>query len=131
MGQTFTLYAGFTTNQPWLTVNSNYKTVNAASEENDPNSVLSYFKKIVKLRRENLILVYGKYTLLDGDNPNVYAYTRELNGRKLLILLNFKNTIATANTRIDLSNARFLLGNYPAPSKDNTLRPYEALIYEL
>jgi hypothetical protein len=80
---------------------------------------------------EATVLVYGKYTLLDRDNPNVYAYTRELDGNKILVLLNFKSVVATANTGIDLSRVKILLGNYPAPSADGKLRPYEAVIYRL
>lgn len=123
--------AGFTTGTSWIKVNPNYKTVNEAAEEKDANSCLNYFRNIVKLRKDNLILVYGKYTLLDKDNPDVYAYTRELDGQKLLVLLNFKSTAAKANTGIDISKAKVLLGNYSAPSKDGNLQPYEAVIYEL
>jgi oligo-1,6-glucosidase len=126
-----TIHAGFTTGEPWLKVNPNYKTVNAFSQENDPNSVLNYFRKIVQLRKDNLVLVYGKYMLLDKDNPDVYAYTRELNGKKLLILLNFKSKKATVHTGIDFSKSTLLLGNYPVPSRGQTLQPYEAVIYEL
>lgn len=125
-----TTNAGFTNGTPWLKVNSNRTTVNAAAEENDPNSCLNYFRKIVKLRKDNLVLVYGKYTLLDADNPQVYAYTRELNGKKLLVLLNFSSKLATANTGIDASNASLLIGNYTSPA-GRELRPYEALVYEL
>ena len=74
--------AGFTTGTPWLKVNPNYKTINVAAEENDSNSCQNYFRKIVKLRKDNLVLVYGKYTLHDAVNPQVYAYTRELDGKK-------------------------------------------------
>ncbi len=123
--------AGFTNGKPWLRINSNYKTVNEASEESDSNSVLNYFRKIVKLRKENLVLVYGKYKLLDTENPDVYAYTRELNGKRFLVLLNFKSKIASVNTGIDISNAKLLIDNYSISSKDNTLKPYEAMIYEL
>jgi len=123
--------AGFTTGIPWLKINPDYTTVNAAAEENDPNSVLNYFRKVVRLRKENLVLVYGGYTVLDRDNPDVYAYTRELNGRKLLVLLNFKGKITAVKTGTDLSHAKILLGNYPDPSTDGNLKPYEAVIYEL
>jgi oligo-1,6-glucosidase len=85
--------AGFTTGKPWLKINSNYKTINEAAQAKDPNSVLNYFKKMVALRKKNRVLTYGKYALLDKDNPNVYAYTRTLNGKKILVLLNFKNKI--------------------------------------
>jgi oligo-1,6-glucosidase len=123
--------AGFTTGTPWLQVNKNYPAINVAAEEKDPNSPLNYFRKVVKLRKDNLVFVYGKYTLLDKDNPDVYAYTREMDGKKMLVLLNFKNKPAKANVGIDLKNARLLLCNYPLSVKSYSLRPYEAVIYEL
>ena len=123
--------AGFTTGTPWIKVNKNYTKINEAAENKDPNSVLNYFRKIVNLRKENMILVYGKYTLLDKDNPDVYAYTRELNGRKWLILLNFKSKASTFNTNIDLKKEKLLLDNYSTPSLSKTLQPYEAAIYDI
>jgi oligo-1,6-glucosidase len=112
-------------------VNNNYKTINEAAQDKDPNSVLNYFRKIVKLRKDNLALVYGKYTLLDKTNPDVYAYTREMDGKKLLILLNFRSIPQAANTGIDISKAKILIDNYPEPSTNGQLKPYEAVVYEL
>jgi len=126
-----TMNAGFTTGTPWLKVNANYRTVNASIEEKDNNSCLNYFRKLVKLRKDNLVLVYGKYTLLDIDNPDVYAYTRELNGKKLLILLNFTTKTATANTGVDPHSAKILLDNYNKDSFNGSLQPYEAVVLEL
>ena len=123
--------AGFTTGTPWIKVNRNYTTINKAAQEKDPNSVLNYFRKIVKLRKDNLALVYGKYTLLDKTNPDVYAYTREMDGKKLLILLNFRNKPGAANTGIDMAKAKMLIDNYPEPSNNGQLKPYEAAVYEL
>ena len=125
--------AGFSTATPWIKVNPNYKTVNVATEEKGANSCLNYFRKMVKLRKENLILVYGKYELLDKENPNVYAYTRELNGKKLLVLLNFSNKPASANTGIDVSKAKVLIDNYNYAdnSVNGQLKAYEAVVYEL
>ncbi|MGI4020988.1 MAG: glycoside hydrolase family 13 protein [Janthinobacterium lividum] len=123
--------AGFTTGKPWLNINPNYKTINAAQENKDTNSILNYFKKAVKLRNDNPALVYGKYTLLDKNNPNVYAYTREWEGKTILVLLNFKSKAATVNTGIDLSKAKVLLGNNPSPSKSSQLQAYEAVVYQL
>ena len=123
--------AGFTTGTPWIKVNPDYPSVNAANQEKDPNSVLNYFRKVVRLRKDNLALVYGKYMLLDKDNPDVYAYTREGNGKKLLILLNFKGVTASVKTGIDLSKAKVALGNYSSPSTNGSLQPYEAVISEL
>lgn len=123
--------AGFTEGAPWLKVNPNYTSINVAAEDKDANSCLNYFRRVVKLRKDNPVLIYGKYTLLDKDNPEVYAYTRELDGKKILVLLNFKDKPASANTNLDLSKAKLLLSNYPTASQNGLLQPYEAAIYEL
>jgi oligo-1,6-glucosidase len=126
-----TLHAGFTTGTPWIKVNPDYITVNEASEDADPNSCLNYFRKIVRLRKENEAFVYGKYTLLDKHNPDVYAYTREMDGKKFLILLNFKSKPAYADTGLDLDQAKILISNYMTGSPDGHLRPYESVVLEL
>lgn len=128
--------AGFTAGKPWLKVNPNYVNINVAAEEKDPNSTLNYFRKMVQLRKSNLALVYGKYTLLDKDNAQVYAYTREENGVKLLVVLNFSDKAATTATGLDLGKAKVLINNYTdapaAPQGSNlSLRPYEAIVYQL
>jgi oligo-1,6-glucosidase len=123
--------AGFTIGKPWIAVNKNYKTINEAAEEKDPNSVLNYFRKVVKFRKDNLVLVYGKYTLLDKQNPDTYCYTRELDGKKLLVMLNFTNKTASTNTGANINSATLMIGNYDHPSKDGTLKPYEAIVYQL
>jgi oligo-1,6-glucosidase len=122
--------AGFTSGKPWLPLNANKITVNVEDSEKDKNSILNYVRKMTKVRRENKdILVYGKYTLIDKENPNVFAYTRELNGRKWLIALNFaeKESKFEANT----NNAKLILGNYSKPSTNTVLKPYEAVILEI
>jgi oligo-1,6-glucosidase len=127
--------AGFTTGKPWLKVNENHRYLNAEVQEKDPNSVLNYFRKIVKLRKENPVLVYGKYTLLDNDNLNVYCYTRELDGKKLLIALNFSENNATYESGFSLEKSKIISSNYSelfVDNKNNTiLRPYEAMIIEI
>ncbi|WP_366525111.1 alpha-glucosidase [Flavobacterium sp.] len=81
--------AGFTTGKPWLKVNPNYTDVNVAEQEKDPQSTLNYFKKLVQLRKNEQTLVYGKYTLLDEKNPNVFSYSRELNEKKKVVQQKF------------------------------------------
>jgi oligo-1,6-glucosidase len=126
-----TANAGFTTGTPWIKLAQNYTAINAAAQEEDQNSVLNYFRKIVQLRKNNEVLVYGKYTLLDKKNPDVYAYTRELNGTKFLIALNFTSKTATYNTAINMSGAKLLMNNYTTPSKVDQLLPYQAVVYQL
>jgi oligo-1,6-glucosidase len=120
---------GFTSGTPWLKVNDNHVTLNAEAQEKDPKSTLNYFRKMVKLRKTNLALVYGKYTLLDEKNPNIYAYSRELNGKKLLVLLNFSKEKATVNTGINTKKSKILINNYTTIS--NELLPYQAVIYQI
>ncbi|HEX7902482.1 MAG TPA: alpha-glucosidase [Chitinophagaceae bacterium] len=126
-----TINAGFGNSRPWLPVNNNYKAINVAVQDNDPNSCLNYFRKMQKLRKENEVLIYGKYELVDKNNPAVFAYTRELNEKKVLVLLNFTSKPATANTGIDISKAKVLINNYTTASVDGKLKPYEAVLYEL
>ena len=123
--------AGFTTGKPWLTVNPNFTGINVEAEEKNPNSCLNYFRKMIKLRKENEVLIYGKYTLVDKDNPDIYAYTREGEGKKFLVVLNFHNTTAKLNSEFDLSKAEILIHNYEGPAAGGHFRPYEAVIYEL
>jgi oligo-1,6-glucosidase len=121
--------AGFSAaEKTWLQVNPNYTSVNVADQEKDPNSILNYFRKMTQVRKNDPVLIYGDWKLIDAENPSIFAYTRELNGQKRLVLLNFKATPATLNTEIDLSKAQVLIGNYPNAAPSKQLRPYEALI---
>ena len=123
--------AGFTGGESWLKINPNYAQINAEAQETDENSVLNYFRQAVKLRKENAILIYGKYEIVDAENEDVYAYTRELDDEKWLILLNFKPHEATADLKFDLGSAQRLFGNYAESSKDKKLRPFEAVVYQI
>ncbi len=125
--------AGFSTGKPWLKVNPDYTTINVAVQENDPNSTLNYFRKLVALRKNEPTLVYGAYTLLDKENPNVFAYKRELNGKKIVVLLNFTENNSTFDIGISTKRSKVILDNYNNTKKiaKNNLRPYEAVILEL
>ncbi len=127
-----TANGGFGAGTPWLKVNPNHQTVNVAAQETDPNSILNYFRKMVQFRKSEPTLIYGDFALVDAANPSVFAYTRTLEGKKLLVLLNFKSVAATTNTTgLDLSKAKAVMGNYPTPSVNGQLKPYEAVILEL
>lgn len=126
--------SGFTIGKPWLPVNANYTSVNVAAEERTPNSPLNYFKKIVQLRKQNPVLIYGKYELLDRADPQVYAYTRTLGKDKILVVLNFSKEITHWNwPSLAAAEKTLLLGNYDTVSNEKgfVLRPYEARIYQM
>ncbi|NTV83461.1 MAG: alpha-glucosidase [Bacteroidales bacterium] len=103
--------AGFTAGIPWLKVNPDYTSVNAEAQENDPNSVLNYFRKLVGLRKQYLTLVYGKYELLDKDNPDVYSYRRSLNNESILVMLNFRDK-TSLDSLLRFPLPEHLLGNW-------------------
>ena len=116
-----------------MKVNQNYKTVNVNAEESNPNSVLNYFRNLIKLRKGDLTLVYGKYSLIDKENPDVYSYLRVGEDATYLVLLNFKSQTATVNlSNVSLGEATYILGNYSEKGNViSSLRPYESVIYKL
>ena len=109
--------AGFTSGKPWLKVNPNYTIINAEAQEKDPNSTLNYFRSLVQLRKKEPVFVYGKYTLLDRENPNVFAYTRDLEDKKILVLLNFSEKESSFNIGIPITKSKIILDNYTNPKK--------------
>ena len=118
--------AGFSTGTPWIAVNPNYTEINAASEINDPDSVFNYYRKLIQLRHEHEIIVYGKFVPLLEDDPNIYAYARELDGKKLLVACNWTKDEAPC-TLFDDTNGTELISNYKEHKK-GALQPYEARV---
>ncbi len=124
--------AGFTTGKPWLPINPNFTTTNVAIQDTAQNSVLNFVRKMVKLRKDNKnVLVYGKYTLLDAENANVFSYTREADGKRFLVMLNFTKKAVKANTGINFSKAKLLISNVSNSTNNGNLNPYEAAVYEI
>ena len=127
--------AGFTSGAPWLKVNPNYKEVNVAAQEADPHSELNFFRQIIRLRKANLTLIYGSYTLLLPDHPTIYAFIRELDGERMLVLLNFSSEVVALN-EFDMaaSVTELLASNYPElqRSPDSvTLQPWQGALARL
>ena len=120
--------AGFTTGTPWIAVNPNYKKVNVADQLKREDSVFNYYKKLIRLRKENEIIVYGNYELLLPEDENIFAYVRTLDNQKLLVVCNFSK----AEQKFDFSgyeNAKALISNYNRDArKDGILKPYEATV---
>ena len=124
--------AGFTNGKPWLPINDNYTTLNAKAQDADANSILNYVRKLSTIRKENKdVLVYGKYTLLDAKNANVYSYTREVNGKRFLVVLNFTKKESAYKVDIDISKAKLILNNLMDIPVNGKVKPYQALIFTL
>ena len=123
--------AGFTTGTPWIKVNSNYPKVNAKQEVSDPDSVFSYYKKLIRLRHENEIIVYGDYELLAPEDEALFIYTRMLGTQRLMVLCNFTEkevSIPQEVTEQIPTDAKLLIGNY-SKQKEKVLQAYEARVY--
>ena len=124
---------GFTSGTPWLQVNKNYKTINAAAQVNDPDSVFAYYKKLIALRHTNEVMVNGVYDVLIPDHPQIYAYTRTLGDKQLLVLCNDSDTNAAipAELQEKIHAAKNILIQNYKDTDESTLRPYEAVIYQM
>ena len=129
-----TAQAGFSTGTPWLPVNGNFRTINRAAEEKDPNSILNYFRRATALRHAHKALVYGQYTLLDAANPHIYAYTRVLGSEKALVVLNFSSEARdwAIPTGLAVAGGPWL-NNYSTQKTGPTLalQPWQAVVLPL
>jgi len=120
--------AGFTTGQPWITINKNHKTgISVAAQEGNPDSVLHYFRKMTQVRKDHLGLVYGKYTLLDVGHEDVYAYTREWEGETFLVLLNFSTEMVDIYIPDSMSSVQEVIISNDDVIKGK-LKPYQAIV---
>jgi oligo-1,6-glucosidase len=121
--------AGFTTGKPWIAVNPNYPEINVAAQRDDPNSVLSFFRRLIGLRRDHPVLAQGHFTMLLPDDERIYAFTRTLDDIELVVAANFtRDPVPIAIDGLD--NATLLLSNHPTGTTPNLLRPWEAWVFE-
>jgi oligo-1,6-glucosidase len=129
--------AGFTTGLPWIKVNPNYSAINVSGSLADPDSIFYYYQKLIRLRREHPVIVYGRYDLLCEAHEQVYAFTRHWKHERLLVILNFSadTPVFALPTHVRFADQELLIGNYPVDAGENihllTLRPYEARVYRL
>jgi oligo-1,6-glucosidase len=129
--------SGFTKVEPWLKVNKNHtEGINVSSQEADKNSVLNYFRAMVRIRKNHQAFIYGSYELLLETNEKVYAYTRALNNDSYLVLLSFSvEQERVTIDKIDFKKAELLISNDDTAAINTSstfeLKPYQASIYRL
>ncbi len=126
------LYAGFGTVQPWIDVNPNYKEVNVEKALADPDSVLHYYRELIRLRKRYDVIVYGDYSPLLEEHSDVFAYRRTLNDETLIVVASFSEREQMVDLGEPTSEPSLLLANYPLAAEPLTalwLRPFEARIY--
>ena len=125
-------YAGFSTTNPWIMVNPNYTKINAKDQVNREDSVFKYYQKLIKLRHESELIVYGTYDLILDDDKDIYAYIRTLGDEKLIVYCNFSENTREVEIPEEFVNGKVLISNY-SDAKANqkiTLRPYEAIVIQ-
>ena len=127
--------AGFTKGKPWLGINENYKYINVEKDKNSENSIFEYYKKLIKLRKEENVIKYGTFELLLKEHKEVFVYTRSYDNENLLVICNFYGN----NITIDLGQefkgrkAEILISNYNnnnSLSPNIKLKPYETIVYK-
>ncbi|MEJ2004129.1 MAG: alpha-glucosidase [Cyclobacteriaceae bacterium] len=126
--------AGFTTGTPWLPVNENYTYINVADQEEDSTSCLNYFRKMVTLRNDNPVFVYGDYEVILPDHPYVYGYIRSMDDERMLVLLNFSEDIQEFQLPENILPNKIMINNYPGNLRNDNriqLMPYQSVIYRL
>ena len=125
-------YAGFSTAEPWIMVNPNYTKINAKEQVNREYSVFKYYQKLIKLRHESDLIVYGTYDLILDDDKDIYAYTRTLGDEKLIVYCNFSENTREVELPEEFTDGKILISNYSdaAVNEKITLRPYEAIVIQ-
>ena len=125
--------AGFSEAEPWFCVNDNYGRVNVEAEEKDPDSILQFYRKCLRLRKNNEVLLWGDYREFFPRSRKVYMYGRRYKGKGILVICSFSGKALRCRYPggFDPSAARLLLSNDPQGGRTGKLRPYEAQVWEI
>ncbi|MEC5300057.1 MULTISPECIES: glycoside hydrolase family 13 protein [Staphylococcus] len=123
---------GFSEHRPWFPVNPNYKKINVANQQQDPNSILNFYKSLIVLKKSDDIYTYGTFDLVDKNNEQVFAYTRTLSNKQVLIVANLTNQTAKLKYDESLNQNNILLHNYKDKSINiNAIKPFEAFVVSI
>ena len=124
---------GFTNGTPWFPVNPNYKTINVEQQIHDPQSILQFYKDLIQLKKSDEVYTYGQFNLVDEDNPNLFAYTRKLNNKKVLVVGNLTDQVSKLNVPYLIENEQqVMLHNYSSHVIDfDKIQPYEAFVIKV
>src|SRR5690606_31042188 len=130
-------HGGFTTGNPWIGVNPNYREINVEQALTDPNSIFYYSRELIRLRKENPVIIDGRYYLNDAAPPEIYTFTRTLDDDRLLVILNFSSNQPVFNLpeEVPAEEGELLIANYAVEEgvdfREFPLRPWEARVYRL
>jgi len=121
--------AGFSTGKPWMRTHDLYREINAESQSADPDSVLSFYKQMIRLRKEHKdVLVYGSFKLLEPDNPNTFAFRKHYQDKTAFVVLNFTPSPQPIPLEVSSASGNLLASSY-RKADARTLQPYEGRVY--
>ncbi|MGL4449762.1 MAG: glycoside hydrolase family 13 protein [Sarcina sp.] len=127
--------AGFTSDKPWMKINPNFNKINVEFESKDEESVLNFYKKIISIKKNSEVLIYGDYKLILEDDENIFAYIRELNDEKYIIICNLSDLECITKFDIYLENKDLVISNYKEKDftvkKEMNLEPWECRMYKI
>ncbi|GEN53470.1 glycoside hydrolase family 13 protein [Halobacillus faecis] len=127
--------AGFTSGTPWMKINSNYKTINVADQQDDPHSILNHYKEMIRLKKQYDLFTYGTYELILPDDKQIYAYTRTLDGKTAIVIANLTKNTAAFQSSYKLNSKDLILSNLIVDKHVDetrfTLKPFESRVYLL
>ena len=128
-------HAGFSSAEPWFQINPDYKEINVAAQEKDPDSVLHFYRKCLKLRKESNTLLYGDYREYYPRHDRIYFYVRSWKTIHYLVVCNFSDRTVPVKLPARYAGRKLypVLSNYAQtgqPSRQDafTMRPYEARV---
>jgi len=123
--------AGFTDGSPWIKMNPNYPEINVENALSDENSVFYYYKKLISLRKSYKVFSYGDYQPILEDHTAIYAFFREFEGEKLLVVANMSDDENLFDYSVETGDAELLLHNYEVEQEVSnvSLRPHEVRVY--
>lgn len=125
-------HAGFSTVEPWYLVNSNYKEINVEAEEKDPNSVLNFYKKVIKVRNENKeTAIYGEFKMMYNSDNHILAYKKIAEKEELFVVVNLsKKTLSDRKVDKEIQKGKYKLILANMESTKGSIKPYEARVYK-
>ncbi len=118
-------FAGFTTGTPWLGIPANHSYINVETEEKDPDSILAFYKQLVRLRKDNEIIADGEIRFLNTGTDDVIAYERTLGDEKLTVYCNLRDHEVPVK---GMPEGEILIASYAQAGAGDVLRPYEARV---
>lgn len=123
--------AGFTTGNPWIGMNPNFKEINVDDQLNNPDSILHFYKKMIEMKKANDIFTYGTYDLILDDHEQIYAYTRTLDDKQAVVLSNLSSEPAAFEfDGFPFDSSQLLLNNYKVEEQEpSLLKPFETRVY--